>query len=167
MGSIRTRNNSFWPFSTTMIRIIGALVLLTTTASAEPSLCRAGATPLFSCPVGHKLVSICNADGKLTYYFGTPGKIEMSSQALFRAERGFSGGGETQISFRNDSYTYTIYDKTTRTSFSADAHNDPQFTSGLFIQKDGKTISTTECGSDATIPATVSSAIPPGPFIEH
>ena len=171
MGSIWTRNQYVRvvaaPLTRTALSMLLIGALSAAAAATEPSLCAAGETPLFTCPVGHKLVSICNADGKATYHFGTAGKIEMSSQALFTANHAFSGGGETQISFRNNAYTYTVFDKTTRTSFSSNGQNDPDFTSGLIVQKNGKTISATDCASDAAIPASATHLIQPGPFIEH
>ena len=91
----------------------------------------------------------------------------MSSDKRSIAEHGFSGGGETQISFKNESYSYIVYDKTTRTAFSSDGHNDPDSTSGLVVQKNGKTISAAECGSDATISADAGHVIQPGAFIAH
>ncbi|MGI4800368.1 MAG: hypothetical protein ACRYG8_41320, partial [Janthinobacterium lividum] len=96
-----------------------------------------------------------------------PGKVELSSQTLSIADHMFSGGGETQISVKNGAYSYIIYDKTTRTSFSENGHNDSDFISGLVVQKNGKTISTKECGSEATISADASHVIQPGPFLEH
>ena len=143
------------------------LVLGAAACAAEPSLCGGGETPLFTCPVGKKVVSICGSGGKATYHFGRPGRVEMSSDALSFAETAFSGGGETQISFRNGAYIYIVYDKTTRTSFSSDGHHDPDFSSGLVVQKSGKTISALACGTDATISPDASRVIKAGSFIEH
>ena len=136
-------------------------------ATSDPSLCKAGETPLFSCAIEHKLVSICSDGAKATYYFGSPTHVELSSQALSIADRTFSGGGETQISFNRGDYDYIVYDKTTRTSFSTDGRNDPDFSSGLVVQKDGKTVSTRQCGSSAAISSNAHHVIQPGPFIEH
>ncbi len=136
-------------------------------AAAEPSLCGAGETVFYSCAVGHKVVSICGGDGKASYYFGVPGKVEMSSQALSFAERGFSGGGETQVSFRNGAYSYVVFDKTVRTSFSAGGHNDAESTSGLVVKKNGKEISAMTCATDAMMSADASKVISKGDFIEH
>ena len=106
-------------------------------AAAEPSMRGAGETVLFSCVVGHKVVSVCGAGGKATYYYGSSVKVEISARALSFAERAYSGGGETQICFRNGEYIYIVYDKTVRTSFSSEGHNDPDSSSGLVVEKGG------------------------------
>ena len=152
--------------------MIAALPLLcianiSATAQPEPSLCSPGATPLFTCAIGAKIVSICNAGGKAAYYFGKPERVEMSSKALSVASQGFSGGGETQIYFKNGAYTYIVYDRTERTSFSAGGPNSPDSSSGLSVLKGDKTISDTACGSDATISADATRIIPEGPYVEH
>ena len=136
-------------------------------AASNPSLCKAGETLLFSCPIDHKLASVCSDGSKATYYFGSPDHVELSSQALSIADHMFSGGGETQISFHRGDYGYVVYDRATRTSFAADERNDPGFTSGLVVQKNGKTISTKQCSSDAAISSDARRFIQPGPFIEH
>ena len=172
MGGIRKSNSRFGAYAAALssMAAIPVYALLAATAAAAPpppSLCGGGDTVLFTCQVGKKLVSVCDAGGKATYYFGKPGHVEMSSAALSIANRGFSGGGETQISVHNNAYAYIVYDKTMRTSFSPDGHNDPDFTSGLVVQKNGKTISTLECGSDTTIAEKASQVIRTGPFVEH
>ncbi len=151
----------------TALALAAALVAPAIAHAAPTSLCPAGQTPLFTCPIKQKLVSICADNGKATYYYGTPAKIEMTSQALTTATHEFSGGGEIQITATNHAYTYTVYDSTTRTSFSANGQNDPDFSSGLVVQKNGKTIANTQCGADATISADAAKTIPSGSFIER
>ena len=136
-------------------------------AASNPSLCKAGETPLFSCSIDHKVVSICSDGAKATFYFGSRNHIELSSQALSMADHMFSGGGETQISFSRGDYGYIFYDKTIRTSFSADGRNDPESTSGLVVQKDGKTVSTKQCSLDAAISSDAHRFIKPRPFMQH
>ncbi len=170
MVGIRTRGDDFWACAGQVMRaaVVGVVACgWAPAAAAEPSMCAAGQTPLFTCAVGHKIVSICGVGGRATYYYGVPGKVEMSSQALSFAERAYSGGGETQISFRNGAYSYVVYDKTVRTSFSSDAHNDPDFSSGLVVEKGGKVLSAKTCASDATISAEAGKVIPAGSFVEH
>ncbi len=173
MVGLWTGGDDVWAYACAMRRVGLVAVLGLVGASgamaapAVPSMCDAGATALFSCAVGHKVVSICGEGGKATYYYGVPGKVEMSSQALVFAERMFSGGGETQISFANGAYSYVVFDKTVRTSFSADGHNDPDSTSGLVVLKGGKTLSAKACASDATISADASKMIQAGAFVEH
>ena len=138
MGGLWAGGDDLWANARAMRRVgLGAVVGLVAfggvAVAAEPSLCGVGETVLYSCAVGHKVVSICGGDGKATYYFGKPGKIEMSSQALHFAETGFSGGGETQVSLTNGAYSYIVYDKTVRTSFSSGGQNDPESSSGLVV----------------------------------
>ncbi|MGI4745813.1 MAG: hypothetical protein ACRYGI_08980 [Janthinobacterium lividum] len=174
MGGIRTGDQH--PCSgeiMTLVGIMAAVLLGVMTMSdamataSDTSLCKSGETPLFSCPIGHKIVSVCSDGTKATYYFGTSDRIELSSQALSIADHMFSGGGEAQISVSHAAYGYIVYHKTTRTSFSADGHNDSDFTSGVVVQKNGETVSTKQCGSDATISSDAHRVIQPGPFIEH
>ena len=173
MGSLRTSGCSAGSqpkqvISKTLASVVSVLAWSAATAApAQPSLCGGAETTLFSCPVGQKIVSVCSAGGKATYRYGTLGKVELSSQALSFAETAFSGGGETQISFRNGAYSYIVYDKTTRTSFSSDGHNDPDFTSGLVVQENGKTVLAEECGADATISADAGHVIHAGAFVAH
>ncbi|NPD65718.1 hypothetical protein HN018_15485 [Lichenicola cladoniae] len=174
MGGIRTGNQRASAVEVrTLIPIMVAVLLgvMTmsdaTAATSDPSLCKSGETSLFTCPIGHKLVSVCSDGTKATYYFGTSNRIELSSQALSIADHMFSGGGETQISVSHGAYSYIVYDKITRTSFAADGRNDPGFTSGLVVQKNGKTVSSKQCGLDATISSDAHHVIQPGPFIEH
>lgn len=137
------------------------------TVAPSKGLCAPQETAIFVCPVGRKLVSVCGQAGKATYRFGSPGKVELSSQALTTAERSFSGGGETQIQLRNGQFTYLVYDKTVRTSFSSNGRNDPDFTSGLVVLKDRHVVSARKCGADASISAAAGRIIPAGGFIEH
>ena len=137
------------------------------TIGSSKGLCSAQETVLFVCPVGRKLVSVCGQADKATYRYGSPGKVELSSQALTTAERSFSGGGETQIYFKNGQFTYLVYDKTARTSFSPSGQNDPGFTSGLVVLKNGRVVSPRKCGADASVSAIAGRIIPSGGFIEH
>ena len=172
MGGIWAGGYGIGSYATSMIRsalMVSNMIVCSGAFAdpAQPSLCGPAETPLFTCSVGKKIVSVCSGAGKATYYFGVPGKVEMSSQALSFADHSFSGGGETQISVKNKAYSYTVYDKTTRTSFSSEGHNDPDFGSGLVVQKNGKTISAMDCSSDATISANAAHVIQPGQFVEH
>ena len=113
------------------------------------------------------MVSVCQQRGKATYLYGSPGKIELSSQTLMMSDRTFSGGDETQIYLKNGIFTYLVYDKTVRTSFSSDGRNDSEFTNGLVVLKSGHAVSKRMCNADATISADASRIIPRGKFIEH
>ena len=168
-GNQRSDSSKFGALTGIMAAVLLGVITISQAmaAASDLSLCKAGETPLFSCPIGHKFVSVCSDGAKATYYFGNYDHIELSSQALSIADHTFSGGGETQISFSHGDYGYIVYDKTTRTSFSAGGQNDPDFTSGLVVQKSGKTVSTRQCSLDATISSNAHHFIQPGPFIEH
>lgn len=174
MGGIRARDQGpgSGKIGTLIWSMAAVLLSFDTTshaiaAASDPSLCKSGETPLFSCPIGRKLVSVCSDGTKATYYFGTSDRVELSSQALSIADHMFSGGGETQISFSHGPYVYIVYDKINRTSFSSTGQNDPDSTGGLVVQKNGKTVSTKQCSSDATISFDADRVIQTGPFIEH
>ncbi len=64
------------------------------------------------------------------------------------AIRSFGGGGETQITATNNGYSYTMFDRTTRTAFGTDGRNDLRSVTGLIVRKDGKRLSSRICDND-------------------
>lgn len=150
----------------------GLAIIATTPASGGParrpsSLCTAGEKALFACPIGRKLVSVCSSGRGATYRFGTPTRVELSSSALSYARTWYSGGGEAQISFASNGVRYIVYDRAIRTGFGADGHNDTQFSAGVLIQKNGRTISNARCPGDETIGSGAESVLPKGVFVYH
>lgn len=135
-------------------------------AFSRNTLCEAGETRLFSCEIGTKRVSVCGGGSGAVYRYGTPGKVELTSSDLTFARRGYSGGGEAQLTARNDDYTYTLFDSTIRTSFGADG-NDPEFSSGLVIARGGRVISSKMCAGEAMVAADAERILPAGDFVEH
>ena len=134
------------------------------------SLCTVGETQLFSCPIHGKIVSVCGISaGKAVYRFGRPGRIELQSRDLRKAEQGASGGGEDQINFTANGYRYIVYAQTIRTGFGSDGHNDPDFISGLVVQKDGRKVMFAVCGGGGgqTIDWTADRFMPRGDFVDH
>ena len=141
-------------------------------ASPPPatSLCVGGEKALFSCPIRGKVVSVCGiSNGKSVYRFGRPGRIELQSHDLHKAEQGASGGGEDQINFTANGYRYIVYAQTVRTGFGSDGHNDPDFISGLVVQKDGRKVMAAVCGGGGgqTIDWTADHFMPRGDFVDH
>ena len=137
---------------------------------AAGSLCQASEVVLASCRGHGKIASICSANiGSATYRFGHPGRIELQSTGLHSAQRMYSGGGETQISFGRQGYEYVIFDSTIRTGFDLDGHNNPAFSSGMIVQHYGKTIKAMHCeGNAAAIRSNdLSRYMPEGEFVEH
>lgn len=140
-------------------------------AVAQPpsrTLCAVNEKPLFSCPIGGNLVSVCAAGGKATYRFGRPGRIELTSGSLTQASRGYSGGGETQISAANAGFVYTVFDRTTRTAFRTDGRHDAAFTNGLLVRRGGRTILSRKCGGEPVLASRdTEQIVPGGTFVEH
>ena len=92
--------------------------------------------------------------------------MELTARSLTFANRPYSGGGESQITAKNADYTYTVYDRTIRTSFD-ESGNDPEFSSGLVIARGGRVISSKMCKGEATVDAAAQQALSAGSFVEH
>lgn len=135
-------------------------------AGTGNTLCEAGETSFFSCEIGAKRVSVCGAGSGAVYRYGTPGKVELTSRSLTFANQGYSGGGESQLTATNDDYTYTVYDRTVRTSFG-EGGNDPEFSSGLIVTRGGRVISSKMCKGGSSVDADAERALPAGSFVEH
>lgn len=137
--------------------------------AATASLCRVDERPLFVCPLGRKLAAVCAGAGTATYRFGRVGHAELQATGLGFAERMYSGGGEAQISFARNGYRYVLYDRTVRTGFDAEGHNDPQTTRGLIVRHGDSIRSSAACREAGTvgIAAETASRIPPGSFVPH
>lgn len=158
---------------------IGGLIALAAAGTAMPSaprpravtqpvgLCQPGETPLFACAIGPKQVAVCGRNATAVYRFGRPGRVELTSAALTMAMRGFAGGGETQITAVNKDYRYTVFDRTSRTGFGEGGRHDAAMTSGLLIQRAGRTVAAKACGRDATVSAKAQAIIKPGPYVPH
>ncbi len=140
-----------------------------TATAREPAatLCKPAETPLFNCTLGARRVSVCETGGKATYRYGRPGQIELSSRRLTMATRSFSGGGEIQITATNNGYSYTMFDRTTRTAFDADGRNDPKSETGLIVRKGGKRLSSHICENDTPMSSRSRKVIPAGSFVSH
>lgn len=137
-----------------------------------PSLCAAAERSVFSCPVGGRIVSVCGprggGSGDLTYRYGRPGRVELAQRGgLAYASRGYSGGGEAQISFARGGYRYVVYDRTVRTGFE-DGRNDPAFTQGLLVLRGGRVALNRRCSADSGgMDGRATARLPRGAFVEH
>ena len=133
------------------------------------SLCMISEETVFSCPIGKKIASVCGHDASAVYRFGKPGHVELEARGLSFAERTFSGGGESQISFDNKGYRYIVFDSLVRTSFGADGQHDAQAKTGLIIQRSDKTVSNVKCGgsAEAAIGSSAAKYMPTGVFVVH
>ena len=104
------------------------------------------------------------------YRFGRPGQIKLQGRDLHIGEQNYSGGGEDQIYCQSNGYRYIVYDRTLRTGFGADGRNDPQSSSGLVVQKGGRTVSSTRCGGEGDQPVKTREGerfVPRGGFVDH
>ena len=137
------------------------------------SLCRVPETPLFTCKVDAKVVSICaqpqggQAQGGAVYRFGRRGHIELEVAGLHYAEHGFSGGAETQVYADTPTHRYTVYDAVVRTGFGPDGHNDPQGVSGLVVQNGGEIVSSRACNESTSFSPLAETLLPAGDYLEH
>jgi hypothetical protein len=125
------------------------------------SLCAVGEQVIFSCGIGRKMVSVCG--GRATaphaqYRYGAPGNIELAfpgpgQSGLTYAREMYSGGGALQIRFSTGGYDYAVYSRTVRTGFGRSGRNNPQFSDGVMVRRNGRLISnracTTQVGGDA------------------
>lgn len=181
MERISTRANSS---STVKVAILGAFGLLAFSYASEatPSvssdgqdkqkaLCRPNEAVLASCSIGHKSVSVCGAkNGPPSYRFGTPQKIEIEAHDIRMARRAYSGGGETQILVRNNTYRYILYDRMVRSNLSSSGENDPEFVSGILVMKSGKLVESRLCPSDGQVlilSGNLEEYLKDGDFVEH
>jgi hypothetical protein len=167
-----------------IVRIVAPVVALAGTAGpiaapvgagappARPTLCTAAERPVFSCPIGAKTVSVCaprRGAAILAYRFGRPGRIELAHRGgLTLAERGYSGGGETQLSFARNGYRYVVYDRTVRTGLAADGRNEPAFDQGLVVVRGGRVVSHRRCSAESGgMDGRAVARLPRGTFVEH
>lgn len=156
-------------------RVFVALPLLVLAGGARPpapaaqTLCKPKEVPLFTCTISGKVASVCAAPRSATYRFGRPGRVELEVAGGRRAQRGYSGGGETQVTFDRAGWRYVVYDRTVRTGFGSDGRHDPEMTSGVLVLKDGKIIADRRCtgGGDDAIDAAGGAVLPEGPFTER
>lgn len=112
--------------------------------------CASDEQELFSCAAGTKRIAVCgvtNAQGQKTaqYRFGGSGKPEIVLDGGRFASVPYSGGGEAQIEFANGGVRYIVYSRTVRTNFEADEPNNPEFTDGVLVVRDGKPIAERNC----------------------
>src|SRR4051812_7691398 len=95
--------------------LIRALIALIALGPASTGQAEGIPKTLFTCLIGKKTVSVTQADGRLSYHYGTGTKDEMSivgiptSGNVFQMTQRFAGM-EYQLRFRNGDYSYIVYD---------------------------------------------------------
>lgn len=151
--------------------LVLSLLSSTPSIAVQGSLCTKGEAPLFSCPIGVKVVSVCGVSATgATYRYGRPGRIELERRGgLHYANQGFSGGGEDQLWFDNASTRYILYSRTVRTSFSSSGRHDPEFSAGLVALTHGRKLFNHGCGGrgDQGFDAKTAAHVPTGEFVDH
>jgi hypothetical protein len=145
---------------------------ISSTAAASPthSLCRADEEVIATCILGSKIASVCGqTSGRATYRFGQRNRVELQSSHLHFASQMFSGGGETQIYLARGAYRYVLFDRTIRTGFGRDGNNNPEFSSGLLVQRSGKAVRSSQCsGANQSIASVnLSRYMAEGAYVEH
>ncbi|MEH3041293.1 MAG: hypothetical protein PGN21_14670 [Sphingomonas paucimobilis] len=131
------------------------------------SLCAADEAVLATCAIGQRRVSICARGTTVVYRYGRPGRIELTASDLHWASTGYSGGGELQVTARNNGHSYTLFDRIVRTGFETDGPNDPNADSGLVVRRGGRILSARTCSPVEPIAAEVRDLLPEGDFVEH
>lgn len=153
------------------ILVVDAVAAAPESAHLSVSLCRGQEVTIATCPIGKKLVSVCGwGERQSVYRFGRPDRIELEVRDPHFAEQIFSGGGEAQIHFAKDVYRYILFDKTVRSGFGAESHNNPQFSAGLIVQKNGRQLTERLCSmtTGAFINADLAARyLEAGEYIEH
>ena len=121
------------------------------------TLCTNQETPLFSCNIKKKTLSVCAAknisktEGYLKYRFGKSEKIDFSypyvkehPSKFFRFHHGGSAkASEDQLSFTLNNFSYTVFVERAAFDFNG---------SGVFVKSNGKQIAYLPCNEDRPSP---------------
>ena len=146
---------------------------------ARSRLCHPGEAVIFACNIGAKLAAVCGGKSPsgarcAQYRYGVPGKLELTypgdgaSGGLAHAETAYSGGGESQILFKNAGFQYVVYSRMVRTNFKANEPNNPAFEAGVAVMKGDKLVGNRKCANPSDVDVDVAAAskfMPEGEFI--
>lgn len=114
--------------------------------SEEKDLCAPFEEIYFSCPVGHKVISVCASgnispeNGYVQYRIGRPGRVEFQYPKMPDPPRrnfaisDISGGNLNivHLKFKSGSYNYVLYQGNV---------------SGVYVKENGKIVANLMCGS--------------------
>lgn len=143
-----------------------SLALSLVAAAAGPdgnNFCKPPESPIFSCDLGKKRVSVCASDRIVTYRYGTAGKApEMQISSDGKDGRvhsdfvvGGGGGQQTSLRFSNGDTHYIVF-----SGYAGGLTERPGKTwSGLDVLKGSTSVNNRECGAGKLVPLT-SSYIP-------
>lgn len=116
---------------------------------AQPVACSAPERTLFFCEAGRAQIAVCGTtdmEGRpnAQYRYGVDQAELVLSNGRF-ASVPYSGGGEAQIEFASGTTRYIVYSRTVRTNFAAGEANNPEFTDGVMVVRDGETVADRQC----------------------
>lgn len=134
------------------------LLLISEQAFGQDNLCSSNELAVFSCRIGHKIVSLCaTADlsetaGTLLYRFGSKSRIEIvfpetSDHPKNHFKMGlmdYSDSSGDFIRFERGDYLYTLY--------SWAKMPDPYTRDGVEVRKNSKLIADLRCNTSALLP---------------
>jgi len=120
---------------------------------------------VFTCTVGDRTAVVAQRGRALVYRSLRRGKLELEILGGRSAREGFSGGGELQAIFESGPWTYVVYERTVRTSFTG--ANDPNFEAGVAVLRGGRVISRRHCDEGRAQFTQQLDGTPKAPFVEH
>lgn len=142
-----------------------ALLLMAAAPPAATGLCAPGETILFQCRVctggSARIAAVCLTPAGAEYRYGRPERVELAAGGVVVADRPYAGGGERQFIAVRDEWRYVLFDTVMRTAFGPDGRHDPAISSGLVVQKRGRTVATRLC-TDEPERAGVATDLPRG-----
>ena len=120
---------------------------------------------VFTCATGDRTAVVAQRGATLAYRSLRRGKLELEITGGRYAQEGFSGGGELQAIFRSGPWSYVVYERTVRTSFTG--ANDPDFDAGVAVLRGGRVISRRRCDEGSSQFTQRLNDAPRAPFVEH
>ena len=137
-------------------------------AASAYTLCHTNETVVFSCATGTHFLSLCASPnlskeaGYLQYRYGSKDKLELvypttpqPPTGLFVPfEQTYSGGFGSFVQFKNNNYTYTVFDAVGKWGESCFTPHERAETcllqvEGVAVQNNGKKVANIQCRKDA------------------
>jgi hypothetical protein len=130
-------------------------------SAISETLCLSDEKVAFTCNIKVRIASLCASTivdpdkGNIQYRFGTRSNIEFQFPSVPSGQgrefhlslATYGGGGETHIRFRNGSFEYIIYEKTTKGEKDQEGIRPTLFNSGVVVRKGGKQIANYRCNA--------------------
>jgi hypothetical protein len=121
---------------------------------------------VFRCAVRGGAVVVVREGATLTYRPVRRGRVELRLSGGHLYRTGYSGGGELQAVFRNGPWTYVVYERTIRTSFSG--RSEPRFEAGVDVLRSDRTVSRRRClDAGSQFEGELPDVLPQDDFVEH